>query len=114
MELILLLDAMTAQLIYMELLSVIKSLGNVLDHLVSLLIWTGPQTVDIYRQMMEMVKDIFTGCQVKIASRLHIIYIFLVPIKYFKISLEAEYELHLTIENQRRSELIFGALCSFL
>lgn len=110
MERTLLLDAMTAQLIFMELLSVIKNLGNVLDHLVSSLTWTGPQTVDIYRQMMEMVKDFFIGCQVKVSNKVYIICRFLVPIKYFRISLEAECKLHLIMGNQRTSELIFWAL----
>nr|CCQ43933.1 alternative protein EML5 [Homo sapiens] len=63
MELTLLLDAMTARLIFMELLSVIKKLASVWDPLVSSLIWTGLQTVDICRQMMEMGKDFFIECQ---------------------------------------------------
>lgn len=100
MELTLLLDAMTAQLIFMELLNVIKNLGNVWDHLVSSLIWTGPQTVDIYRQMMETVKGFFIGCQVQISSKLYITYRFLVPLIYFRISLEAECKLHSIIGHQ--------------
>ena len=105
-----LLVAMTAQLIFMELLRGIRNLESVLDHLVSSLIWTGPQTVDIYRQMMVMVKDSSTGCQVKTSYKLYIICRFLVPLKYLRISLEAECQLHLSIGNQRKSELILEAL----
>lgn len=90
MERTLLLDATTAQLIFMELLSVTKKWGSVWDHLVSSLIWTGPQTVDTYRLMMETVKDFFIGCQVKISNTLFINYRFLVPINYSRISLETE------------------------
>lgn len=68
MELTWLLDAMTAPLMSMALHNVTKSVGNVLDHLVSSLILTGPQTVDTYRQMMETVKDFFIGCQVKVSK----------------------------------------------